>query len=362
MAWSICQPRWALFSAPSHSNYWSHAQHALHRASRTFRSRAALFRRNLRVSNDVSLDYGKLHTSNPPSRIHLTHCGSHHTTPHLTAPHRTTLHHALTHSRTQRVPRAARSRTRPHLTAPHRTTLHCTTHSLTHAPNVFRVQPARERDRARQDLLCLSRILHAAVHTKKVQLDEQLGRVDDNGRDVSASTSSSAHDGSSSSSNGGSGVSPVAATSGDSIHPVVSASTQFHNSVNTMVQLADARASDVSRAAAAMREALQNRRGALQAEQQACADELASVAAVVDDAESAHMRRLRAGDLLAELTQVRTVLQEAVKAEVNARHQWERLNLQCVAPLPLPLLAVGSCDANLRLSNAIRLFATCGHN
>ena len=255
----------------------------------------------------------------------------------------------------------ARERDIPHLTAPHRTTLHCTTHSFTHAPNVFHVQPARERDRARQDLLCLSRILHAAVHTKKVQLDEQLGRVDDNGRDVSASTSSSARDGSSSS-NGGSGVSPAAATSRDSTHPVVSASTQFHNSVNTMVQLANARASDVSRAAAAMRDALQNRRGALQAEQQACADELASVAAVVDETESAHMRRLRAGDLLAELTQVRTVLQEAVKAEVNARHQWERLNLQCVAPLPLPLLAVGSCDANPRLSNTIRLFATCGYN
>jgi hypothetical protein len=258
----------------------------------------------------------------------------------------------------------ARERDIPLLTALHRTTLHCTTHSFTHAPNVFHVQPARERDRARQDLLCLSRILHAAVHTKKVQLDEQLGRVDDNGRDVSASTSSSARDGSSSSSsgNGCSGVSPAAATSADSIYPVVSASTQFHNSVNTMVQLADARASDVSRAAAAMRAALQNRRGALQTEQQACADELASVAAVVDDTESAHMRRLRAGDLLAELTQVRTVLQEAVKAEVNARHQWERLNLQCVAPLPLPLLAVGSCDVNPRLSNTIRLFATCGHN
>jgi hypothetical protein len=187
-------------------------------------------------------------------------------------------------------------------------------------------QHARERDRARQDLVCLARVLCAALQAKKKQLDEQVGRDDDGV--ASATAYSFTLDGISNDEDSGA---PAAALSGDAMHSMLSTSVQLQDSFRAMDALASARVRDVASAAAA----LENRRRALQVEQQECVAELTSATAVVDDAESVHLRRLRAGDLLVELEQVRAALQKAAKAAIKARHQWERLNLQCVAPHPI---------------------------
>lgn len=192
-------------------------------------------------------------------------------------------------------------------------------------------QPARERDQAQQDAMCLSRMLQAALQTKKELLEVQLARQDET--PVSATdrmpleTCPSPSDSKSTDGARESHDTSMASIT-DTTPPVLSASIQLRDAVMAMATLADQRSSDVARVAAGINEAMQSQRTTLQAEQSACAAELDRVVAIADRAESVHTRRLRANDVLARLAQVQADLKEKDKANIQARHTWEALILQ----------------------------------
>lgn len=174
--------------------------------------------------------------------------------------------------------------------------------------------------------MCLSRMLQAALQTKKDQLEAQLAHQDETPMSPPEAGPSSSE--SRITDGAGEAHDVSIATITDTASPVLSASIQLRDAVMAMATLADKRSSDVARVTAGINKAMQSHRSTLQAEQSACAAELERVVAIADKAESLHMRRLRANDVLARLVQVLVDLKEKDKANIQARHTWEALTMQ----------------------------------